>query len=251
MGLAIDVLREDEVVERILHAASTGIGGSVVTPNLDQLRRFVTEPELRALFQQASLVLVDGTTLVWASRLQGTPLPERIPGSKLIFSLSAAAAEAGVPVFLLGGNPGTAARAAVRLQERFPALRVVGTLCPPFGFESVPEQIRSIEAALRSAQPQLVYVCLGFPKQEYLIRQLRSSLPDLWFLGLGVSLSFAAGELVRAPQWVQRIGAEWLHRLIQEPRLFNRFVVKGLPFAVRLFGHAARVRVHRHFEAVS
>lgn len=239
LDLELDPMTEVEAVAEILAASSTGRGGVVVTPNLDQLRQCHENPALRALVEGASLALVDGTTLLWASRLQGTPLPERVPGSGLIFSLSAAAARAGRSLFLLGGNPGTADVAAAELRRRYPGIKVAGTHCPPVGYEHVPAEIVRVEEALRAADADLVYVCLGFPKQERLMTHLSPLFPRAWFLGLGVSLSFVAGELVRAPVWMQRLGLEWLHRLVQEPRLFRRFIVLGIPFSFRLFASAA------------
>jgi len=94
----------------------------------------------------------------------------------------------------------------------------------------------SVADALTAAQPDIIFVGLGFPKQERLIETLRPLLPRSWFLGIGVSFSFVAGEIKRAPLWVQRVGLEWLHRMLQEPgRLFKRYVIHDLPFALRLF----------------
>ncbi len=104
-----------------------------------------------------------------------------------------------------------------------------------------------LRAALIEARPNIVYVCFGFPKQECVTRELRASLPATWFLGLGGSLSIVAGEVSRAPVWVQKIGLEWLWRLAKEPRrLFERYIVHDLPFALRLLGGAVRHRLMIH-----
>jgi N-acetylglucosaminyldiphosphoundecaprenol N-acetyl-beta-D-mannosaminyltransferase len=92
-------------------------------------------------------------------------------------------------------------------------------------------------------------VALGSPKQENLIVNLRQDLPGTWWLGVGISLSFITGDVQRAPVWIQRIGLEWVHRLVQEPRrLFRRYIIDGIPFAIRLFASsfAARVAGRRH-----
>jgi N-acetylglucosaminyldiphosphoundecaprenol N-acetyl-beta-D-mannosaminyltransferase len=235
-GVAIDPVRQDQVIEHMIDSLARGQGGWVITPNLDQLRLCDGKPELKAMYERAELVLPDGMPLLWASYVQGTPLPERVAGSELIFTLTAAAARADRSVFLLGGAPGTADGAANQLRKLNPGLRVAGTLCPPFGFENDPEQMREIVETVTRAQPDIVFVGLGFPKQERLIETLRPLLPQTWFLGIGVSFSFVAGEIVRAPLWVQRMGLEWVHRMMQEPgRLFKRYVVHDLPFAVKLF----------------
>jgi N-acetylglucosaminyldiphosphoundecaprenol N-acetyl-beta-D-mannosaminyltransferase len=174
--------------------------------------------------------------LVWASRLGGTPLPERVAGSDLVVSVSRAAARAGVPVSLVGGNPGTAERAAAELRRRFPALQVCGTCCPEPGFERDPRRLRALERQLQRQAPGVVYVALGSPKQEEVIDRLRHAVPQAWWIGVGISFSFVAGEVKRAPRWVQSVGCEWLHRLVQEPRrLGRRYLAQGIPFAARLF----------------
>ena len=127
LGVAhLHAITEAQCVDSILKSLRTGYGGWVVAVNLDQLRLFTREPWYAALCAQARLVVADGMPLVWASHLQGTPLPERVAGSNLISSLTAAAAQEGRSIFLLGGNPGTAAAAALMLRQRHPTLRVAG-----------------------------------------------------------------------------------------------------------------------------
>ena len=187
--------------------------------------------------------MADGLPIVWASRLAGTPLPERVPGSDFVLTLPAAAARTGVPVFLLGGNPGVAEEAAAQLEARHPGIRV-RFHCPPFGFEDDPDELARIREALLRERPGLVLVGLGFPKQERVIRLLRRDLPETWFAGVGISLSFLAGDQPRAPLVLQRLGLEWIHRLCHEPRrLFRRYLVQGLPFALRLFTWAMTRRL--------
>ena len=239
-GVRLHAVREAEVIRHLLDELAVGRGGVVVTPNLDHLRRCVRDLHFGALVAEADVVVPDGMPLVWASRLQGTPLPERVAGSNLISSLSAAAAERGRSIFLLGGAEGTAQGAAEVLAQRHPDLRLVGTFCPRIGFEKHPKQMAEIAQMLVEAAPDIVYVALGSPKQEHLIAKLRPSLPGAWWLGVGVSFSFLTGHVRRAPIWMQRAGIEWAHRLGQEPRrMFKRYVVHGLPFGIRLLGRAA------------
>jgi exopolysaccharide biosynthesis WecB/TagA/CpsF family protein len=241
MGIPVDALTEREVVNRIITDWRRGIGGWVVTPNLDQLRILCCRPELREkIAEKATLMLSDGMPLVWASRFQGTPVPERVAGSQLILSLTAAAAKAGASIYFLGGNPGTGEKAAIIMADANPGLKIAGILSPPMGFERDPEAMASISEQILEAKPDLIYSCFGFPKQELLIRELQEHLPGSWFLGLGGSLSMIAGEFRRAPAWMQRTGLEWVCRLAQEPRrLFSRYIIHDTPFALRLFGSAA------------
>jgi N-acetylglucosaminyldiphosphoundecaprenol N-acetyl-beta-D-mannosaminyltransferase len=234
-GVDVHALTEAQCVEFVMAALDAGRGGWVVTPNLDHLRRLVRERDFYELCARADLRVADGMPLLWASKLQRTPLPERVAGSNLIWSVSRAAAERGRSVYLLGGDEGAAERAAQVLVERFGKLHIAGLHRPPFGFERDAAQMQRIVDELERAQPDLVLVALGSPKQERLIDELRAKFPRVWWLGIGISFSFVAGMVKRAPPWVQRLGLEWVHRLAQEPRrLFRRYLVDGLPFAARL-----------------
>ncbi|MEM6562608.1 MAG: WecB/TagA/CpsF family glycosyltransferase, partial [Planctomycetota bacterium] len=245
-GVEFHAVTQRQTAEHILRSLEAGRGGSVITPNLDHLRRMTRDLAFGALVSEADLVVADGMPLIWASRLQGTPLPERVAGSDLISSLSAEAARVGRSVFLLGGDAGTAEGAAKILQERNPGLRVAGTYCPDFGFEHSPEQMGLLVDALVEAQPDIVFVGLGSPKQENLVDRIRHNLPNTWWLGVGVSFSFLCGHVNRAPGFLQKVGLEWVHRLVQEPRrLFKRYIVHGLPFASVLMRDAVSNRMHR------
>lgn len=247
MGLAFDRLDQRGLARLFLEGARTGSGGWIVTPNLDILRRYTSDPESRELILAASHRVADGLPIVWASRLAGTPLPERVPGSDLVLGLPEAAERAGLGVFLLGGNPGVADAAARRLEALLPGLGEVGSRCPPFGFEDDPGELDGIRRALQRSRPALVLVGLGFPKQERLIQSLRCEFPRTWFVGVGISLSFLAEDQPRAPAPIQRLGLEWMHRLLHEPRrLFRRYVVRGVPFALRLFLWALTSRLERN-----
>jgi N-acetylglucosaminyldiphosphoundecaprenol N-acetyl-beta-D-mannosaminyltransferase len=249
MGLPVDRLTESETVDTVVRAVHAGRGGCLFTPNLQHIQAFHTGQdadvyEASAAIPGARLVVADGMPLIWASRLRGTPLPERVAGSNLIFSLTSAAADSGASIFLLGGNRGAAEACAERMVADNPELRITGFLCPPLGFEKDPEMIREIARTLRVFDSDIVYVALGFPKQEQLALQLAREFPSTWFVGVGISFSFVGGEVKRAPRWMQATGLEWVHRLIQEPRrLFRRYVVEGLPFAARLFAQALGGRV--------
>jgi N-acetylglucosaminyldiphosphoundecaprenol N-acetyl-beta-D-mannosaminyltransferase len=246
MGLDFAAVSEGQTIEHVLTGVTAGRGGWVCPANLDVLRRWRESADVRALISGADLVVADGMPLIWAGELQGSPLPQRVAGSTLILSLSAAAAAAGASVFLLGGNPGTADGAARNLAARDPQLRVAGTLCPPRGFEQDAAWLDRIEKALRDTSPDIVFVGLGFPKQERLIVRLRERMPTTWFVSCGISFSFVAGEIQRAPVLVQRLGLEWFHRLVQEPeRLFRRYLLQGVPFLTELLWSVIRIRVRQ------
>jgi N-acetylglucosaminyldiphosphoundecaprenol N-acetyl-beta-D-mannosaminyltransferase len=244
-GVEFDCVAEADVVAHVLDEMAEGRGGRIITPNVDILRRTMTDAEARHHVGSATVVVADGAPLIWASRLAGQPLPARVPGSDLIWSLSAALGQAGRSIYLLGGEPGTAEIAASVLSDRFPNLRVSGFDSPPFGFDADPVVSDVVCRRVTDAKPDLVFVGLGFPKQERLIKRLRTTLPSAWYLGCGAAIGFVAGVRRRAPGWMQRAGLEWLHRLISEPRrLVRRYLVEDMPFAVRLLTTSARGRAY-------
>ena len=242
----VHVLTETQCVDIILDALTRGYGGSVLTMNLDILRRFQRKPECAEFYKRSDMIIADGKPIVWACRILGSPLPERVSGSNLICRLSAAAAREGRSVFLLGGMPGTAQKAASLLRARFAGLRVAGTFCPEMNFENTPGRVASILRTVSDARPDIVYVALGSPKQERLIMRLREVHPCAWYIGVGISFSFLSGHIRRAPLWMQKAGLEWIHRLAQEPeRLYKRYLLQGIPFVVHLLGSALVRRVAR------
>ncbi|MGO9080638.1 MAG: WecB/TagA/CpsF family glycosyltransferase [Streptosporangiaceae bacterium] len=237
----LDPLTEAQVVQVIMDAAAQGQGGWVVTPNVDQCQAARRDPALAALIASASLAVADGMPLVWASRMLGQPLPERVTGAALIFSVSQAAARESRSVYLLGGEPGVPGQAASALIARYGDLKVAGTDAPPVGFDASPAGVAEVREKLTLAAPDIVFVGLGFPRQEKLITELAGELPGAWFIACGAAIPFAAGALPRAPEWMQRSGLEWLYRLASEPRrLFRRYLIQDLPFALRLLVTARR-----------
>jgi N-acetylglucosaminyldiphosphoundecaprenol N-acetyl-beta-D-mannosaminyltransferase len=250
-GIGIDRITEAEVVAIVRDALAHGRGGRVVTPNIDILRRAQRDPDVRRFLDDADLVVADGMPLIWASRLGGTPLPERVAGSSLIWSLSAGLGRDRRSIFVIGGEPTAAAegaadgatRAADRLAAACPGLRIAGALCPPYGFERNPQAVADLCAKVAGAQPDLVFVGLGFPKQEQMVDRLRPELPDAWFVGCGAAVNFVAGDVDRAPRWMQRTGLEWAHRLGTEPRrLAGRYLRHDAPYALRLLAQAPAQR---------
>jgi N-acetylglucosaminyldiphosphoundecaprenol N-acetyl-beta-D-mannosaminyltransferase len=242
----LDALTEQEVVDRVREAWAAGQGGSVIPVNVDVARTVKRQPDLAELLAEGSIVVADGMPLLWATRAAGHVLPERVAGSALVFSLSAAAAADGRSVFLLGGAEGVPEKAAEALSAKFPDLRVAGTQSPPFGFDQSREGVQQAIATVTAAAPDLVFVGLGFPRQEKLIEQLRRARPSAWYLACGGGIPMAAGITQRASPLVQRLGLEWAHRLILEPRrLARRYLRDDLPFAIGMLTRAAMRRFAR------
>ncbi|WP_197509108.1 MULTISPECIES: WecB/TagA/CpsF family glycosyltransferase [unclassified Mycobacterium] len=245
-GLWFDALTERQVVDTVRAAWAAGRGGWIVPVNVDVARAAARSPELADLVARASLVVADGMPLVWAARAQGDGLPERVAGSSLISPLCAAAAADGRSVYLLGGAEGVPERAAGALAARSGNLRVAGTCSPEFGFDKTEEGARRVVASVAAAAPDLVFVGLGFPRQERLIELLREELPGAWCLACGGGIAMAAGIVRRASPVLQRLGLEWVHRLALEPRrLARRYLRDDLPFALALVIRAVAQRFTR------
>jgi N-acetylglucosaminyldiphosphoundecaprenol N-acetyl-beta-D-mannosaminyltransferase len=243
-GLELDRLTESQVVDRVMAALRSGDGGWLATLNIDICRAVRQDPQLSGLLAAASLTVPDGMPLLWAASLRRDPLPERVTGASLIYSLSEAAAVSGRSIYLLGGAPGVPEQAALRLQERYRGLVVTGVDAPPLGFDTSPEGLRAVRDKLAAAAPDIVFVGLGFPKQERLITSLTPVLPRTWFVACGAAISFAAGAHPRAPEWMQHMGLEWFFRLATEPRrLARRYLIDDLPFAARLLASSAAERL--------
>jgi len=245
-GVSINEVTSPELTSYLITSSRRGHGGVLLTPNLDALRLVAKSAEAAALVSSADIRVADGVPVLWLSRMQGTPLPERVSGSDLVVSLATALAEANLSVFLLGGDPGTAEGAAERLKQMNPGLRIAGTFCPQVGYERDHRQVSAIIARLAEAKPDFVYVGLPFVKAAKLAQQISVALPTSWSLGVGVSFSFLTGDVQRAPLWMQRAGLEWLHRLVQEPhRLFRRYIIEDLPFLAKAAPGALRARFRR------
>jgi N-acetylglucosaminyldiphosphoundecaprenol N-acetyl-beta-D-mannosaminyltransferase len=241
-----DALSAGEVIDIVREGWAVGQGGSIIPVNIDVARAVARDAALADLLARGSLIIADGMPLVWAARVKGDRLPERVAGSSLIFPLSAVAASQGRSVFLLGGAEGVPQKAAGALVARSANLRVVGAQSPPFGFDQSEEGIRQAVAAVVAAAPDLVFVGLGFPRQERLIERIRQELPGAWYVACGGGISMTAGIVRRASPVVQRLGFEWVHRLVLEPRrLARRYLRDDLPFALALLARSAIQRFTR------
>ncbi len=200
----------------------------VVTPNTVSLMRAQQDVALLDSYRRADLVVADGAGLVWATRLLGIPLPERVPGIALAEELLRMGNDCACRVFLLGGKEGVCLRAKERLLQRFPGLRIVGV---QHGFFSDEEEVIS---AIDRARPDLLLVGMGVPRQELFMMRVRDRLNVPLMIGIGGALDIFSGDRVRAPRIWQKMGLEWLFRLLQEPRrmrdvlLIPRFMLRVL-----------------------
>jgi len=203
-----------------------------VTANLDFAAQASEDVELQRILVEAEIVLCDGTPLVWASRLTGKPLRERVAGSDLVPSLAAHAEKKGYRIFLLGGELASLQGAAKNLQKNHPQLPAVRYYSPPFAplheFDN-----QQIVEEIRQANPDILLVAFGCPKQEKWIYMHYRKLGVPCCIGIGATVDFLAGKVSRAPAWVARTGLEWVYRMLQEPRRLAGRYFKDVVFLVR------------------
>jgi len=185
------------------------------------------DEELRRIHNAAGLVTPDGMPLVWLSRLMGYPYVGRVYGPDLMLAVCERSAEQGCRHFFYGGAPGVAEKLVVRLQSRFPGLKVTGVYSPPFR-PLTSEEDQALAERINAAGPDIVWVGISTPKQErWMVEHVgRISAPVL--IGVGAAFDFHAGLKRQAPSWMQRSGLEWLFRLMTEPRrLWRRYLINN------------------------
>ncbi|PSB49856.1 glycosyltransferase [Cyanosarcina cf. burmensis CCALA 770] len=225
-GIKIDKYNFDEVVERILnHLLAESNPAYVVTPNAMHILTLQKDERFQEIYRQAFLVVPDGVSLLWAAKFLQIPLNGRVNGTDLFEKLCEVAASKELKIFLLGGRSGAADKAAKILQARHIGLKIVGTYCPPYGFEDDAAELALINGKIKDVAPHILFVGLGAPKQEKWIYDNYQQLKVPMCIGIGVSFELVAGMVQRAPVWMQKNGLEWLFRLIAEPkRLWQRYI---------------------------
>lgn len=235
-GLPLSPMTRVQAAEAVMRLIEAGRPSYFITANTHYAMLTAERPELRPINDRAAFILADGAPLVWASRRGGTPLPERVAGSDLVYDLCEHAARLGRGVYLLGGGEGIAVEAGRKLRSLYPGLKIVGTACPPPGSLSG-DGCRDVIAAIREAKPDLLMVALGQPKGELWLAEHLNELGVPACVQVGATLDFVAGRVQRAPRFFQKTGLEWAFRIYTDPaRLFPRYA-KNAAF---LFGSVAR-----------
>lgn len=227
-GLVFDVLSLDEAVVAVQAAATERRRCFVSTPNINFVAMAQSDPEFRGSVLRSDLSLADGAPVVWAARLAGAPLPERVAGSDLFERLRHGAVP--MRVYFFGGPDGVAAQAVERLNAESGPLRGVGYAAPGFGSieaMSGDERLQRIECS----GGNFLVVALGARKGQAWIERNLERLPPMVVCHLGAVVNFVAGRVERAPAWVGRIGFEWLWRIAQEPALWRRYAADALMLA--------------------
>ena len=234
-GIEIDNLDRDGVLVALEKLVAAGRPSLVVTPNaqhLDVLRR---DAEFLEAYRGASLVIADSVPLVWASILLRRRLKARVAGADILPAFCPIAARKGYRLFFLGAGPGVASRASEILSGENPGLVICGTYSPPFGFEKNVGENEKIIELVRGSRPDVLFIGLGSPKSEKWAWKNLEKLGVPAVLCTGATFDFVSGSKKRAPLLMQKIGLEWLFRLIQEPgRLWKRYLVGNLRFVLMI-----------------
>ena len=237
-GVRIDVVDVASAVNRIVELSRLDRSAIVVTPNVDHLVLCREVPAFRRTYDRADLILADGMPIVMLTRLLRLPLRHKVSGSDLVMPLLRAAAAHELGVYILGTTEDAADEAIAKLDEQIPHLSVVGRSSPWFkpGADN-PDMVKALDD-VRATGADLVLVAFGSPKEGQLLDQYWDDLPPACFLACGASIDFIAGRVPRAPEWLSKVGLEWVFRLVNEPkRLWKRYLVqdvKALPIFIRV-----------------
>lgn len=242
LGYPVDRVDLDGALERCRELIEAGRPAPLVSLNASKVVALRNDRRLRDLVGRSALVLADGMPVVWASRLLGDPLPERVTGIDLMGRLLRLAEERGYRVYVLGARRDVLERALTTIRARHPRLVVAG--CRDGYFRA--EESDAVAAEIRAARPDILFVAMSSPGKEYWIDEQGPSLGVPLLMGVGGAVDVWGGVVSRAPGWMQRTGLEWLYRLSQEPtRLWRRYLVTNTIFLALLGRELARRRLRK------
>jgi N-acetylglucosaminyldiphosphoundecaprenol N-acetyl-beta-D-mannosaminyltransferase len=223
LGCRLDALTLAETVDAIDHEIAARRFCQYTAVNAAKLVKLQNDSALSAAVAGSELVTADGQAVVWAARLLGEPVPERVTGIDLMDALLDRAQLAGYCVYVLGARPETLSAALLRIRMRYPRLRIAGS---QHGYFSPREEAEVVER-IRTAAPEMLFVALETPAKELFLARNRERLGVPFVMGVGGAIDVFAGARKRAPRLLQQLGLEWLFRLAQDPRRMARRYVVG------------------------
>ena len=218
MGVLFDNVTMDEALDRLREILAGDEPCYAVTPNSEICYDALHDDALLSLLNGAALILPDGAGVVLASKILKTPLKQKVAGVEFADGLMGVLEQTGQKLYLLGSKPGVAELAAQKMIEKHPKLSICGMADGYFKDEN------AVIEKVNAAQPDVLFVCLGAPKQEYFMQRHLGEVSAKLMIGLGGSLDSFAGTVKRAPKWMIRCNLEWLYRLIKEPKRFRRML---------------------------
>ena len=234
LGIWISAFDLPTAVAQMAEAVIAGRRCYVSTCPVYTLMQGHERPDVRAALNGADWVTPDGMPVVWALRALGAGGVGRVYGPDLMLALSELSAARGYRQFYVGGAPGVADELGRVLAARFPGLSVAGAVAPPFRPLTAAER-GALVAQINAAQPHIVWVGLGSPKQDLWMAEFRPDLAAPLLVGVGAAFDFLTGRQRQAPRWAQRSGLEWLFRLLSDPgRLWRRYMIYNPRFILQL-----------------
>lgn len=240
MGCRIDNLSMEETLVRIEEFIRSGQPHQHVVVNVDKLVKASRDPDLRRIINECALVNADGMPVVWAARLLGKPLKERVAGIDLFEALMRRAGEKGWRVFLLGACEEVVAAVADTYRRRYPDLAIAGWRN---GYWTVDEEAQ-VAAQVRASSADLLFVAISSPKKEQFLGRWQAEMRIPFAMGVGGTFDVAIGRVRRAPRWMRRAGLEWFYRFLQEPRrMFRRYFIDDMAFIWLFIKEAAGRKV--------
>ena len=243
LGVHVSAVTMDRTLEILDHWITTGMQRYVCVTGVHGVMESRRDETLRQIHNNAGLVTPDGMPLVWWSQLTGQRQTERVYGPDLLLSCCQRSLTTGYRHFFYGGGDGVAERLVQRLSRRFPGLEVAGTYTPPFRPLTHAED-EDVVRRINDAAPDIVWVGLSTPKQEYWMAQHVGRLEAPALIGIGAAFDFHAGLKRQAPRWMQQSGLEWFFRLSTEPRrLWKRYLTNNPAFVWLALQEAWRAAV--------
>jgi N-acetylglucosaminyldiphosphoundecaprenol N-acetyl-beta-D-mannosaminyltransferase len=240
LGVGVSPIDLDDAIATIERWISEGSRNYVCITGVHGVMESRRDQRLRRIHNDAGMVTPDGMPLVWLSRFLGKHRTERVYGPDLMRKVTAVSSLRGYRQFYYGGAEGVADKLKQALITAHPKLDVAGALCPPFR-ELTPEEDRAVVAAINAARPDIVWVGLSTPKQEFWMANHLGLIEAPVMVGVGAAFDFLAGTKRQAPRWMQRNGLEWLFRLCSEPRrLWRRYAYIVPGFIILAVGALAR-----------
>ena len=231
LNSCFDAVTTQETVEWAVQLIQKRQRGYICTVNVAILMMMRSNARLGKFIEKAALIVADGQPIIWASRWFSTPLPQRVAGVELIDAIAAEAEQRGLCIYLLGATSEVIAAAVLKLQSKYPQLKISGF---DNGYFSEVQAAERVEA-IRQSGTQILLVGMGVPRQEFFLEQNWANLGVNLAVGVGGSFEIFAGTKKRAPLWIQQVGLEWLYRLLQEPqRLWKRYLVTNSQFIYEL-----------------
>ncbi|MDP3455949.1 WecB/TagA/CpsF family glycosyltransferase [Methyloversatilis sp.] len=231
LSIPIDVLTEEQALDRIVHWAHNAESRYVAICNSHVVVTGSREPDFGKVLNNADMATADGAPVAWLMRRLGHERQPRVSGPDLMLSLCERAAQERLPIYFFGSSEQTLGLLQANLTKRYPGLIIAGACSPPFRKLSAEEDAELIGRVVESSA-RIVFVGLGCPKQERWMFEKKGRINAV-MLGVGAAFDFHAGTITRAPLWMRNCGLEWLHRLLSEPRrLWKRYLVTNFLFVV-------------------